>query len=36
VAPVAALASRAQLLLPDEPTSPFDPIMEAAFTESIR
>jgi ABC-2 type transport system ATP-binding protein len=36
VALVAALASRAQLLLLDEPTSGLDPIMETAFTESIR
>jgi ABC-2 type transport system ATP-binding protein len=36
VALVAALASQAQLLLLDEPTSGLDPIMETAFTESIR
>ncbi len=36
VALVAALASDAQLLLLDEPTSGLDPIMETAFTESIR
>jgi ABC-2 type transport system ATP-binding protein len=36
VALVAALASRAPLLLLDEPTSGLDPIMEAAFTKSIR
>ena len=36
VALVAALASRAELLLLNEPTSGLDPLMEAAFTESIR
>ena len=36
VALVAALASEAPLLLLDEPTSGLDPIMETAFTESIR
>ena len=36
VALVAALASDAELLLLDEPTSGLDPIMETAFTESIR
>ena len=36
VALVAALASPARLLLLDEPTSGLDPIMETAFTESIR
>jgi len=36
VALVAALASRAELLILDEPTSGLDPIMEQAFTETIR
>jgi ABC-2 type transport system ATP-binding protein len=36
VALVAALASRAELLVLDEPTSGLDPLMEEAFTESIR
>ena len=36
VALVAALASKAELLLLDEPNSGLDPLMEAAFTESIR
>jgi len=36
VALVAALASDAELLLLDEPTSGLDPLMEAAFTASIR
>ena len=36
VALVAALASDAELLLLDEPTSGLDPLMEAAFTASVR
>lgn len=36
VALVAALASDVELLLLDEPTSGFDPLMEAAFQDSIR
>lgn len=36
VALVAALASRAELLVLDEPTAGLDPLMEAAFQETIR
>ncbi|MEV0234848.1 ABC transporter ATP-binding protein [Nonomuraea sp. NPDC050786] len=35
VALVAALSSRAELLILDEPTSGLDPLMEAAFTTSV-
>lgn len=36
VALVAALASRAELLVLDEPTAGLDPLMEAAFQESVQ